>query len=95
MQGLDRFELRQSEPLKEPGALCNSYWGWSEEKAGQSLKGVVHPQNDFLSIDYSCLGHLSSIVFFCICRIPRTKKNGFSKFTPVHSDRERVVFGVN
>ena len=34
------------------------------------LKGVVHPQNHFLSIDYLCLGHLISIVFFCICRIP-------------------------
>ena len=50
MQGLDRFELRQSEPLKEPGALCNSYWGWSKDKLAnesKGLKGVVHPQNDF------------------------------------------------
>ena len=38
------------------------------------LKGVLHPQNDFLSIDYSCLGYLSSIVFFCICRIPKIEK---------------------
>ena len=34
-----------------------------------AFKGVVHPQNDIFSIDYSCLGHLSSMVFFCICRI--------------------------
>ena len=40
----------------------------------ENVKGVVHPQNDFLSIDYSCLGHLSSIVFFCICRIRKTSK---------------------
>ena len=39
-----------------------------------SIKGVVHPQNDFLSSDYSCLGHLSSIVFFCICRISKIEK---------------------
>ena len=31
---------------------------------GVDIKGVVHPQNDFLSIDYSCLRHLSSKVFF-------------------------------
>ena len=39
-----------------------------------TIKGVVHPQNDFLSIGYSCLGHLNSIVFSCICRISKTKK---------------------
>ena len=39
-----------------------------------TIKGVVHPQNDFLSSDYSCLGHLSSIVFFCICRISKIEK---------------------
>ena len=38
------------------------------------LKGVVHPQNDFLSIDYSCLRQLSSIVFVCICHIPKIEK---------------------
>ena len=38
------------------------------------IKGVVHPQNDFLSIDYSYPGHLSSIVFFCICRIRKIEK---------------------
>ena len=31
-------------------------------------------QNAFFSIDYSCLGHLSSIVFLCICRIPKMEK---------------------
>ena len=38
------------------------------------LKGVVHPQNCFLSIGYSCLRHLNSIVFFCIYRIPKIEK---------------------
>ena len=38
-----------------------------------ALKGVVHPQNDIFSNDYSCHGHLSSMVFFCICRILFTK----------------------
>ena len=46
----------------------------SQIRVGFPLKGVVHPQNDFLSIDYSCLGQMSSIVFFCICRIPKTEK---------------------
>ena len=55
------------------------------------LKGVVHPQNDFLSIDYSCLGHLSSIAFLCI---PKTK-NGFSKFTPIDFDRGPASCLVN
>ena len=38
----------------------------------ESLKGVVHPQNDFFSIDYSPHGDLSPIIFFCFCRIPKT-----------------------
>ena len=35
-----------------------------------NIKWKDHPQNDF----------------FCICHIPKTKKNGFSKFTPIDSD---------
>ena len=38
----------------------------------KTLKGVVHPQNDFLSIDYSWLRHLSSMEFFCICVVETT-----------------------
>ena len=49
-----------------------SWTGWVHDL--RAFKGVVHPQNDFLSIDYSCLGDLSSIVFFWICRIRKTKK---------------------
>ena len=48
------------------------------------VKGIVHPQNDFFSIDYSCHGDLSSIIFFCICCILKTK-NDNSKFTAIHS----------
>ena len=46
----------------------------STEAREKKVKGVVHPQNDFFSMDYTCLGHPSSIVFLGICRIPKTKR---------------------
>ena len=30
----------------------------------ECVKGTVHPQNDFLSIDYSCHGDLSQVILF-------------------------------
>ena len=40
--------------------------------SSQCLKGVVHPQNDFFSIDYTPHGDLSPIIIFWFCRIPKT-----------------------
>ena len=55
--------------LKQWGMLSCYCLGSKGEKWNALLKGVIHPQKD----DYSCLGHLSSIVFICVCRIPKTK----------------------
>ena len=39
------------------------------------LKGVVHPQNDFFSIDYSPHGDLRSIIFLVFGCIHKTKNH--------------------
>ena len=57
-------------PRKSPFGIMLSILHWPKVFGIAStvchgpLKGVVHPQNDFFPIDYSCLGHLSSTAFF-------------------------------
>ena len=51
----------------------------------EAFKGVVHYPNYFFSIDYSCLAHLNSIVFFVFVAFLRGK-NYQSKLTPIDSD---------
>ena len=57
------------------------------------LKGVVHPKMTFFSIDYSLHGDLSPIIFFCICRIPKTKKCIIVNLPPFIPDGDPNAFG--